>query len=572
MTQQASDADVLTSSPRGEVSNRPRVQAVPRSTGRPPTRPLQLPSDARALTLDSLEDADSDFAPEPSAPGPAPDFLPFPEDASHVALPPLEDGPADPFAEFERQELRDESTRVEERDALEPSDASIEAGEERPKLYVEFGPDAGREFSLHEGETCVGRGVDNDVILTDGSVSRKHITLTYSDQGVILMDLGSGNGTRVNGTRVASAGLQNHDRIELGATTFRFSIPASLVALPAQPTRVAEITLDQDNPSLLGVAPLTSLESGRLPSPLSEITPVRGTVVVSRGTLALGATALVVLAASIGACAMALLAYLNHDVPVAMPLPPMRAETTVPTAAPTPPVAPTAAPATPAIVVTPTPVVASVIVEAPIAMPVVAPTTEEVPVEAAPVAALPRSQRRHGAVAAPASNNTAILAPYRARNFAQASQLARQNALRAQGPERARLEELARNIDTFARRFPTAQQGDLGAMEECVRLDRRIGVTFAPQFEPRLVSAYVARARRTMSTQPAAACSDLRSALALRPNEEARTMSRNCSPAARTAARTTRPSPRTTNMAPVPVTMSTLPTRLPTRTRIDEDE
>ncbi|GAB4202048.1 MAG: hypothetical protein OHK0013_14860 [Sandaracinaceae bacterium] len=131
-----------------------------------------------------------------------------------------------------------------------------------------------------------------------------------------------------------------------------------------------------------------------------------------------------------------------------------------------------------------------------------------------------------------------ILAAYRAQQFPEAARLARAQADTVSGSARAQLQQLATNIDTFARRWPAAREGrDVAAMEEAIRTDRRIAGTagaFASQIEPRLVAAYVTRARGAMSGQTASACADVRAALALQSsNADARALLRDCETRAR---------------------------------------
>jgi pSer/pThr/pTyr-binding forkhead associated (FHA) protein len=127
--------------------------------------------------------------------------------------------PEDAFAEFESTEMPGESTRIEESDVVaDQSTAILDEGPKLPFLFVESGKDKGKEYVLQEGETGVGRGIDNDVILTDVSVSRKHLRVLRDGANLVLRDLGSGNGTTVNGKRVHQIVLSEGDRIELGET------------------------------------------------------------------------------------------------------------------------------------------------------------------------------------------------------------------------------------------------------------------------------------------------------------------------------------------------------------------
>ena len=66
----------------------------------------------------------------------------------------------------------------------------------------------------------IGRGRDNSIVLDDMLVSRKHLRITADEEGLLLEDLGSRNGTYVNGRRVERSHLQEGDRIGVGGTTF----------------------------------------------------------------------------------------------------------------------------------------------------------------------------------------------------------------------------------------------------------------------------------------------------------------------------------------------------------------
>jgi hypothetical protein len=71
---------------------------------------------------------------------------------------------------------------------------------------------------LLQGTTVVGRGADADIQLTDTGVSRRHVELEVVDDGVAVRDLGSTNGTWVNGSRIQSAMLVDGDRVTVGTT------------------------------------------------------------------------------------------------------------------------------------------------------------------------------------------------------------------------------------------------------------------------------------------------------------------------------------------------------------------
>src|SRR5437660_1488643 len=91
-----------------------------------------------------------------------------------------------------------------------------------PRLLVVRGARTGAVILLGADELTVGRGWDNDVVLPDISVSRRHSLLRRHGAGYLLLDLGSGNGTRVNGWMVAKARLRNGDEIALGDSVVQF--------------------------------------------------------------------------------------------------------------------------------------------------------------------------------------------------------------------------------------------------------------------------------------------------------------------------------------------------------------
>jgi pSer/pThr/pTyr-binding forkhead associated (FHA) protein len=90
------------------------------------------------------------------------------------------------------------------------------------KLEIVAGPDVGKQRRFKGVRMTVGRTPGVDFQLSDQSVSRRHIELIHGDDGVVMRDLGSGNGTRVNGARAAERKLEHGDEITIGKTTLRF--------------------------------------------------------------------------------------------------------------------------------------------------------------------------------------------------------------------------------------------------------------------------------------------------------------------------------------------------------------
>ena len=69
-------------------------------------------------------------------------------------------------------------------------------------VFVLEGPDSGRSFELQNLPLSVGRFPDNHIVLRDDFVSRKHFALDKTDEGYFIEDLGSKNGTYVNGEKI----------------------------------------------------------------------------------------------------------------------------------------------------------------------------------------------------------------------------------------------------------------------------------------------------------------------------------------------------------------------------------
>lgn len=82
----------------------------------------------------------------------------------------------------------------------------------------------GRQFAVAVGSTVIGRGESSQVRLTDVGISRQHARLEFDGGRVVLTDLGSTNGTTVNGARVNAATLQHGDVVQLGTTTLTFRL------------------------------------------------------------------------------------------------------------------------------------------------------------------------------------------------------------------------------------------------------------------------------------------------------------------------------------------------------------
>jgi hypothetical protein len=82
---------------------------------------------------------------------------------------------------------------------------------------------SGRSHQLQRGSNVIGRGQDASFRLADTSVSRRHVDIYFDGQSAVLHDLGSTNGTTVNGSSVQTWQLADGDVIHIGHSTVVFS-------------------------------------------------------------------------------------------------------------------------------------------------------------------------------------------------------------------------------------------------------------------------------------------------------------------------------------------------------------
>ncbi len=100
-----------------------------------------------------------------------------------------------------------------------------EVGEKHAFILFLSGPLVGKLHELKEGETIIGRAPEANIPINDGRISRQHVAIqVQSGGGATLTDLGSTNGTFVNGRRIQTHILQDGDKIQLSSSTiFKFA-------------------------------------------------------------------------------------------------------------------------------------------------------------------------------------------------------------------------------------------------------------------------------------------------------------------------------------------------------------
>jgi len=98
-------------------------------------------------------------------------------------------------------------------------DASGALVERRYRLRVVAGPDQGKEHALDAGTTMVGTHADNDLVLSDATVSRYHLEIRMRRDGIEVRDLDTTNGTKHGGVRIGQVILIGPARLRLGKYT-----------------------------------------------------------------------------------------------------------------------------------------------------------------------------------------------------------------------------------------------------------------------------------------------------------------------------------------------------------------
>jgi DNA-binding NtrC family response regulator len=140
------------------------------------------------------------------------------------------------------------------------------------KLVVADGPNRGKRLLLNKDVITVGKREDNDLVLTDKTVSRNHLEIKYSQDSLLLRDLESTNGTFVNGTRVKEAYLEPGDLIKVGNTTIEY------VAFDEK------VRIEPSAQDFFGMLVGRSTKMRQIFSILEKISPTHATVIIEGDT------------------------------------------------------------------------------------------------------------------------------------------------------------------------------------------------------------------------------------------------------------------------------------------------
>ncbi len=119
------------------------------------------------------------------------------------------------------------------------------------RLVMRTGPNPGQIIPLDKTEFILGRDLNNEIVINDSEVSRKHSKIYVFGQGFVIEDLGSTNGTFVNGQRIG--GPHN-------------LIPGELIALGDQTTLLFEVAEVDEDATKISSSPVQSVPQ---PTPIT---------------------------------------------------------------------------------------------------------------------------------------------------------------------------------------------------------------------------------------------------------------------------------------------------------------
>lgn len=193
----------------------PTAPPVPEPTPEPEPAPVPEPAPAPEPT------------PEP-APEPLPQITPEPEPAPVDPEPWVQEGTAHTADEVHQAWTEHHTSPEALAGEVAPPPPSQAPAAPVPTPWQvepapavpEPAPAAEPEPAAEEDNLTLGRARSNSIVLDDMLVSRHHARISADDHGLVIEDLGSRNGTFVNGRRVQTTRLHEGDRIGIGASTF----------------------------------------------------------------------------------------------------------------------------------------------------------------------------------------------------------------------------------------------------------------------------------------------------------------------------------------------------------------
>ncbi|MGD2125891.1 MAG: adenylate/guanylate cyclase domain-containing protein [Desulfobacteraceae bacterium] len=127
-----------------------------------------------------------------------------------------------------------------------------------PEIHILFEDGKKASHKIQKSRLEIGRSADNDIVLNEYTVSRKHALLRKTRHGYLLKDLNSHNGTFVNESRVTEHLLRHGDRVMIGAETLIFLEESAVPPVVGEtPKTIIEEAPDQTEEEILRVKPQT---------------------------------------------------------------------------------------------------------------------------------------------------------------------------------------------------------------------------------------------------------------------------------------------------------------------------
>ena len=166
------------------------------------------------------------------------------------------------------------------------------------RLVVEQGPEPAQTFTLGSAPQTIGRSANNGIVINDPEISRRHAQITPQGEGYVLEDLGSTNGSFVNGNRLNQPmALKHGDSVAFGDTVrLRYwaagmasefvDLPADHVATPALPPEPVPAYAQPDDfaePTPAAIPPALD----EFDAPETAVSPNRNRLLIGCGCLLL---------------------------------------------------------------------------------------------------------------------------------------------------------------------------------------------------------------------------------------------------------------------------------------------
>ena len=104
------------------------------------------------------------------------------------------------------------------------AESTANSGAEPPVIRIESGFYAGLEWPVRDEPIVIGRGRKADLVIGEATISRTHARIVPEGDAFVLEDLGSTNGTQLNGKRVSRGEIRDGDELRMGKLQLRLKL------------------------------------------------------------------------------------------------------------------------------------------------------------------------------------------------------------------------------------------------------------------------------------------------------------------------------------------------------------